>query len=721
MTAMLRNDSVQGFSVSQPNLGAALQFIPAMGSQLLDELIHAYIPGDASIQDKRSFVSMDFFEYSRLTGETFRYYPVAARNTATSSASSSPAQDSGYASQFVSPVISDGSFSTPASVDIATPASFFQDTVVQQAPKKAPKKAVASSSRSPANDFSHIPGMKIMTRDGLDITNSASRGCKTKEQRDHAHLMRIIKACDACKKKKIRCDPSHKKRTTTQAQAPAPSQSQSRPKPSKKLKQAAIEAPVAAPQDLGIFDASSFTRDDAFADFELPVTTIEYQESWESLVHYDDEPMYSVPVDYDFFFDPAGHFSPGSNSSASSSQPAVTAQPQLVSRPPTTPPSLPYMGAGSSSSNYVDFDLFSPAASFIDDESMPVNDIANFHGERRSDNVASNVRLSSSNPTASASLIGSLPGYLEIQEWPEPGLAWYNSGAETLCVGRQTQTQNTPLAQASRAPSAASPQLPDTLVVCRYVSPTMPMPLTSCQDEPLIDAPRIVSSAARQHSSSTGRGRLDFVSRPRSCGAIGEVMRDIAAANSAPLSSLSPSVARTSQIATVSDASSSTTVAARLRTGASVQRSQFSSSASLAIATDAPDVRSSSVPGTSVVVSSASEIMSSLLPTPHVISVAVACGVLGCAPLSMVVCFLSFVLGLVALGSIYCPQTAWSGTDQRIHKTTPLSRSQDNKQSFLSRRCESWRFTAHNECRHMDTFYPTMGRLATSRLLTLTR
>ncbi|RNJ59427.1 hypothetical protein D7B24_002430 [Verticillium nonalfalfae] len=482
---MLRNDSVQGFSVSQPNLGAALQFIPAMGSQLLDQLIHAYIPGDASIQDKRSFVSMDFFEYSRLTGETFRYYPVAARNTATSSASSSPAQDSGYASQFVSPVISDGSFSTPASVDIATPASFFQDTAAQQAAKKAPKKAVASSSRSPANDFSHIPGMKIMTRDGLDITNSASRGCKTKEQRDHAHLMRIIKACDACKKKKIRCDPSHKKRTTTQAQAPAPSQSQSRPKPSKKLKQAANEPPLAAPQDLGIFDASSFSMDDAFADFELPATTIEYQESWESFVHYDDEPMYGVPVDYDFFFDPAGHFSPGSNSSVSSSQPAVTAQSQPVSRPPTTPPSLPYMGAGSSGSNYVDFDLFSPAASFIDDESLPVNDIANFHGERRSDNVASNARPSSSNPTASASLIGSLPGYLEIQEWPEPGLPWYNSGAETLGVGRQMQTQNTPLvssdeSQASGAPSAASPQLPDTQV-----------------DEPLTDAPRTFSTTIK--------------------------------------------------------------------------------------------------------------------------------------------------------------------------------------------------------------------------------
>ena len=43
-----------------------------------------------------------------------------------------------------------------------------------------------------------------MTKDGIDVTNSAGRGTKTKEQREHAHLMRIMKACDACKKKKIR-------------------------------------------------------------------------------------------------------------------------------------------------------------------------------------------------------------------------------------------------------------------------------------------------------------------------------------------------------------------------------------------------------------------------------------------------------------------------------------------------------------------------------------
>jgi len=43
-----------------------------------------------------------------------------------------------------------------------------------------------------------------MTRDGVDVTSTAGRGTKTKEQREHAHLMRIMKACDACKRKKIR-------------------------------------------------------------------------------------------------------------------------------------------------------------------------------------------------------------------------------------------------------------------------------------------------------------------------------------------------------------------------------------------------------------------------------------------------------------------------------------------------------------------------------------
>lgn len=49
-----------------------------------------------------------------------------------------------------------------------------------------------------------LPGFSIMTKDGIDVTSSAGRGTKTKEQREHAHLMRQLKACADCKRKKIR-------------------------------------------------------------------------------------------------------------------------------------------------------------------------------------------------------------------------------------------------------------------------------------------------------------------------------------------------------------------------------------------------------------------------------------------------------------------------------------------------------------------------------------
>ena len=49
-----------------------------------------------------------------------------------------------------------------------------------------------------------------MTKDGIDVTSTAGRGTKTKEQREHAHLMRIMKACDDCKRKKVRVSPPPK-------------------------------------------------------------------------------------------------------------------------------------------------------------------------------------------------------------------------------------------------------------------------------------------------------------------------------------------------------------------------------------------------------------------------------------------------------------------------------------------------------------------------------
>jgi hypothetical protein len=57
---------------------------------------------------------------------------------------------------------------------------------------------------TPKATEARLPGFSIMTKDGIDVTNSAGRGTKTKEQREHAHLMRIMKACESCKKKKIR-------------------------------------------------------------------------------------------------------------------------------------------------------------------------------------------------------------------------------------------------------------------------------------------------------------------------------------------------------------------------------------------------------------------------------------------------------------------------------------------------------------------------------------
>ncbi len=75
------------------------------------------------------------------------------------------------------PVASDRSFQAHIPATLKNNASEQSQTRHRQSSKKA-----AGSS----GDFSSHPGMRIMTKDGRDVTNSASRGSKTKEQRDHA-------------------------------------------------------------------------------------------------------------------------------------------------------------------------------------------------------------------------------------------------------------------------------------------------------------------------------------------------------------------------------------------------------------------------------------------------------------------------------------------------------------------------------------------------------
>ncbi|KAH6887897.1 hypothetical protein B0T10DRAFT_406174, partial [Thelonectria olida] len=350
----------QGFSIYQPNLGAQLQFLPAIGTPELDELINAYVVGPASTQEKRASVSLDFLEYAHITGQTFKFYPVYSTNTAVES----PVTDSGYGSSFnVSPVTSTWDFS-----QISTSRS----PPSQQA--RTPPKA--ASSRQQASDFSNIPGMKIMTRDGRDVTNSASRGSKTKEQRDHAHLMRIIKACDSCKRKKIRCDPSHKKRVSPQSQ-PQPAA-----KSTKKAKAVAEAVRVAAapPPAVNVpVQAPDMAPDQTFAPIDLEgfTSSLSALEPWDQFIEY---PPADANDEYDFFNDPAGYFSPQSASSSSvsaystkpvtpTSQQELHAPYDLLGGTIAVSSQLPF-DQTESTSNYVDFNLFSPDSSFSEDEQM---------------------------------------------------------------------------------------------------------------------------------------------------------------------------------------------------------------------------------------------------------------------------------------------------------------------------------------------------------------
>ena len=383
MAGMARHGSVaaySGFSVCQPALGAALQWLPAIGTPELDDMINTFLPGPASIQDKRAHISMDFFEYSRQTGENFKFYPVPSGSFTPVAAS--PAS---YTSAFnQSPVLSDqGSW---------TPVTFAPSPVdVRSKPRASvSKKSSASSSRQSTNDFANHPGMRILTKDGRDVTNSASRGCKTKEQRDHAHLMRIIKACDSCRKKKVRCDPSHRKRNASQA---SPSQAEQKPaKKARKVEESPPVAVVGSADDFlvaGAFDAPETTL--SFPSLETAYPP-EFEEFWNDFISFDQEPAAIAPQTsddflFDSFTDSANYFSPSSGSSSTSPSQVFTPTTSVVSR--TSPslssdvavdvagdaegslldPTVPYLNPGvAHGTNYVDFNLFSPGPDVFDED-----------------------------------------------------------------------------------------------------------------------------------------------------------------------------------------------------------------------------------------------------------------------------------------------------------------------------------------------------------------
>jgi hypothetical protein len=200
------NPSFTSFTITQPFLSAPLQFQPPLGSQELEELIDAYIIGSASKQDKLSEVTIDFYTHATVdlnTGSLFRRYDVYPSPWAGHAFEQSPtqSQSSGFSPPIFTP--SPGSSATfgdsgYGSISL-TPPNRNRGARVSKKPKKDTKKTAEV----------RLPGFSIMTKDGVDVTTSAGRGTKTKEQREHAHLMRIIKACDDCKRKKVRVSLSH--------------------------------------------------------------------------------------------------------------------------------------------------------------------------------------------------------------------------------------------------------------------------------------------------------------------------------------------------------------------------------------------------------------------------------------------------------------------------------------------------------------------------------
>lgn len=224
--------NIRTFTITQARMGEPLQFQPALGSKELEDLVDAYVPGSATKQDKLSEVTLEFFNLAQVdiyTGLLTRHYTVAVSPNWTHLAfEQSPTQS--QSSSFSPPIFTPSPASSMTFADSGYGSiSMTPPTRAHGAPNRVTKKPKKDTKKTAEV---RLPGFSIMTKDGVDVTSSAGRGTKTKEQREHAHLMRIMKACDDCKRKKVRCDPSHRRPQTDMSRSSTSTASSSAPKPS---------------------------------------------------------------------------------------------------------------------------------------------------------------------------------------------------------------------------------------------------------------------------------------------------------------------------------------------------------------------------------------------------------------------------------------------------------------------------------------------------------
>lgn len=263
---MASTNRYTSFTITQPFLGAPLQFQPALGSTELEDLIDLYVTGSASKQSKLSEITIDFYNNATVdlnTGALTRTYNVLPQWSASAFEQSPASQSSGLSPVFTTSPGSCANFGDSGYGSASmTPPTHNRGRVTKK-PRKETKKDAEI----------RLPGFSIMTKDGIDVTTSAGRGTKTKEQREHAHLMRIMKACPDCKRKKIRCDPAHKRSaemSRTSTSSTKSSSSSAPPKPSPPSSSNLSSIPSSTPQtSYASGSTPSFSPSNPIDDFVL--------------------------------------------------------------------------------------------------------------------------------------------------------------------------------------------------------------------------------------------------------------------------------------------------------------------------------------------------------------------------------------------------------------------------------------------------------------------
>ncbi|KAG5925117.1 hypothetical protein E4U42_004470 [Claviceps africana] len=365
-----------GFSVYQPRIGVPAQFFPAVGSPQLDDMIDALIPGPRDASEKRAWVTCNFFHHTQQTGENFKFYPVRLPAAATSSATASPSVGS------MNSLYNDSPFTPSWDWSATTASSTASSSGTPPQSRRKSKTQRRGAAPRYRDDLSHIPGLKILSLDGVDMTNPAPRGPKSKEQRDHAHLMRKIKACDSCRRKKTRCDPSHKKRGAPQAT------SQGTSKSSRKAKMKLSDSSSSRP--LGLPNAGANTEVLFPASLSLPSgpdfssTGLEGLDS-ATLAFDPFKDLIQFPgldtTDLDLWLNDHSPTLLHPLSSDASCQESTTSPSQQDSGVPAvfdpvdsdsqaSLSNFPFMQDSTGSTNYKDFIMYSPLSNFSEDEHM---------------------------------------------------------------------------------------------------------------------------------------------------------------------------------------------------------------------------------------------------------------------------------------------------------------------------------------------------------------